>query len=224
MGLIALAAAIGTSWPSPRCCCTWPDTAWPKPSPSSPPDISCTPHRHPDHRRTPSPPACHCWRTVRPRHRGPARLPTAALFASEIGIARAGTTTGLGWVTAAAFTLVVLAFAAITAHTGRMLLGPPPHPTTPGPTIAGAGDPPTPHPAAALPLIAGLLGVAALGITLAPSPTSCTPPPPFVEHHDHPTNRKPTRRPAAAAGGNPPATTASPSPPPPPLWRSMPPP
>src|SRR5256885_15930129 len=42
-------------------------------------------------------------------------FPPAALFASELGIARAGATAGLTWVTATAFTLVVVAFAAVTA-------------------------------------------------------------------------------------------------------------
>jgi hydrogenase-4 component F len=91
-------------------------------------------------------------------------FPPAAIFASELGIARAGATAGLTWATAAAFALVVAAFAAVTAHTGRMLLGPPPQPTTPAtdqPAVAFTIT-------AAIPLIAGLLGVAALGITLGP--------------------------------------------------------
>jgi hydrogenase-4 component F len=93
-------------------------------------------------------------------------MPPAALFASELGIARAGTSAGLGWVTAAGFTLVVAAFAAITAHTGRMLLGPPAAAQAMG---AEASDQPAAFTIpAALPLIAGLLGVAALGITLGP--------------------------------------------------------
>jgi hydrogenase-4 component F len=92
-------------------------------------------------------------------------IPPAALFASELGIARAGTSAGLGWMTAAGFALVVAAFAAITAHTGRMLLGPP--------AAQAVGAQASDQPAAftipaALPLIAGLLGVAALGITLGP--------------------------------------------------------
>jgi hydrogenase-4 component F len=90
-------------------------------------------------------------------------FPPAALFASELGIARAGAAAGLGWATAAAFALAVAAFAAITAHTGRMLLGP-------APASAQANHPPAAFTAAmALPLIAGLLGVAALGITLGPA-------------------------------------------------------
>jgi hydrogenase-4 component F len=93
-------------------------------------------------------------------------FPPAALFASELGIARAGASAGLTWVTAAAFTLALAAFAAITAHTGRMLLGPPPVTAT---DAAEASDPPAAFTvAAALPLIAGLLGVAALGVTLGP--------------------------------------------------------
>jgi hydrogenase-4 component F len=89
-------------------------------------------------------------------------LPPAALFASELGIARAGAAAGLGWATAAAFVLVVAAFAAITAHAGRMLLGPA------APTPAAGGPPVAFTVTAALPLIAGLLGVAALGTALGP--------------------------------------------------------
>jgi hydrogenase-4 component F len=103
-------------------------------------------------------------------------FPPAALFASELGIARAGTTAGLGWVAAAAFTLALVAFAAIAAHTGRMLLGPPAEttaettPVEPVLAAAGAGDPPAAFTlTVALPLIAGLLGVAALGVTLGPA-------------------------------------------------------
>lgn len=89
-------------------------------------------------------------------------FPPAALFASELGIARAGADTGLSWVIAVAFTLAVAAFAAITAHTGRMLLGPAPQPPA-------VGDPPAAFTVtAAMPLIAGLLGVAALGTALGP--------------------------------------------------------
>jgi hydrogenase-4 component F len=88
-------------------------------------------------------------------------MPPAALFASELGIARAGAEAGLAWVTVAAFALVLAAFAAIAAHTGRMLLGPAPVPAD--------GDPPAAFTVtAALPLIAGLVGVGALGVTLGP--------------------------------------------------------
>jgi hydrogenase-4 component F len=94
-------------------------------------------------------------------------FPPAALFASELGIARAGTTAGLTWATAAAFALALVAFAAITAHTVRMLLGPQPVTAT---VAAQTSDPPATFTVTtALPLIAGLLGVAALGITLGPA-------------------------------------------------------
>jgi hydrogenase-4 component F len=90
-------------------------------------------------------------------------FPPAALFASELGIARAGAAAGLTWVTTAAFVLAMVAFAAITAHTGRMLLGPPT-------ATAPAENPPAAFTVtAAIPLIAGLAGVAALGITLGPA-------------------------------------------------------
>lgn len=91
-------------------------------------------------------------------------FPPAAIFASELGIAHAGATAGLTWATAAAFALVAVAFIAITAHTGRMLLGPPGATADADPSDAPA----TFTVATAMPLIAGLLGVAALGITLGP--------------------------------------------------------
>jgi hydrogenase-4 component F len=50
-------------------------------------------------------------------------LPPFSLFASEVGIARAGFAAGLGWPTAAAFVLVLVAFAAIAGRTGGMVLG-----------------------------------------------------------------------------------------------------
>jgi hydrogenase-4 component F len=87
-------------------------------------------------------------------------FPPAALFASELGIARAGASGGLAWFTAAAFTLALAAFVAITAHTGRMLLAPAP---------AAPDGPAARFPiGTALPMIAGLLGAATLGITLGP--------------------------------------------------------
>jgi hydrogenase-4 component F len=88
-------------------------------------------------------------------------FPPAAVFASELGIARAGTTAGMGWAVAAGFLLAILAFAPIAARTGRMLLGPAPEPgdspRTGGPPVAIAG-----------PLLAGLLAVAMLGVTIEP--------------------------------------------------------
>jgi hydrogenase-4 component F len=88
-------------------------------------------------------------------------FPPAALFASELGIARAGADAGLAWAIAAAFLLALLAFAAIAARTGRMLLGPPPEPVE-------SADRGRQSFAAAAPLFVGLLAVAALGITTQP--------------------------------------------------------
>jgi hydrogenase-4 component F len=50
-------------------------------------------------------------------------FPPFSIFASEIGIARAGFTTGLGWVTALALLLMLVIAAALFRHAGRMLLG-----------------------------------------------------------------------------------------------------
>jgi hydrogenase-4 component F len=89
-------------------------------------------------------------------------LPPFALFASELGIARAGFGAGLGWAVAAAMTLVLVIAAAILTHTGAMLLGPPPEPSTTTEALPrlGAG--------AGVPLLAGLAACAALGVTAGP--------------------------------------------------------
>lgn len=84
-------------------------------------------------------------------------LPPFSLFASELGIVRAGFTAGLGWAVTLALVLVLAAFAAMASRTGRMLLGP--HPA-PAPARLGA--------AAGLPLAAGLLACAVLGTALGP--------------------------------------------------------
>jgi hydrogenase-4 component F len=89
-------------------------------------------------------------------------LPPFSLFASELGIARAGFAAGMGWPTAIALALVLVAFAALSSRTARMLLGPAPDaPGTPAvPMRLGA--------AVSLPLVIGLLASAALGITTGP--------------------------------------------------------
>ncbi|MGN5382039.1 proton-conducting transporter membrane subunit [Streptomyces lasalocidi] len=87
-------------------------------------------------------------------------FPPFSLFASELGIARAGFTagTGLAWVTSAALLLVLTAFAALAARTARMLLGPAPRAaSSPGPTEPGIW-----------PLALGLIACAALGVGLGP--------------------------------------------------------
>ncbi|OIK03649.1 proton-conducting transporter membrane subunit [Streptomyces monashensis] len=87
-------------------------------------------------------------------------FPPFSLFASELGIARAGFTAGtvLAWVTSAALLLVLTAFAALAARTARMLLGPAP---------TAAGSPGATEPGI-WPLALGLTACAALGVGLGP--------------------------------------------------------
>ncbi|MEU0922922.1 proton-conducting transporter transmembrane domain-containing protein [Streptomyces malaysiensis] len=85
-------------------------------------------------------------------------FPPFSLFASELGIARAGFLAGggLSWATAAALPLVLVAFAALASRTARMLLGPAPAP------------PAGPEGTAVWPLALGLIACAALGVTSGP--------------------------------------------------------
>ena len=102
-------------------------------------------------------------------------LPPFSLFASELGLARAGFAAGLGWVTAAALVLVLVIAAALVGHTSRMLLGRPPE--DPGTAVS----PPAPYRGptataararlAAMPTLAltgGLLACAVLGVVAGP--------------------------------------------------------
>lgn len=82
-------------------------------------------------------------------------LPPFSLFASELGIARAGTSAGLGWAVAAAFLLMLVIVAAITRHARHMLLG----------TGQAAVEV---SPSVAVPLVGGLAACALLGITTGP--------------------------------------------------------
>ncbi|MDQ7904025.1 proton-conducting transporter membrane subunit [Phytohabitans sp. ZYX-F-186] len=86
-------------------------------------------------------------------------LPPFSLFASELAIARAGLAAGQGWAVAAAFTLVLVAFAALARNGTAMLLGPP------GSLPAGEARPGA---AAVVPLALGLAAAAVLGISLGP--------------------------------------------------------
>ncbi|MBE1586648.1 proton-conducting transporter membrane subunit [Nonomuraea angiospora] len=86
-------------------------------------------------------------------------LPPFSLFASELGIARAGFDAGLGWAVTAALVLMLLIVAAIGRHTRRMLLG-----GEPGEAGSLSVLPRT----VAAPLVAGLAACAVLGITLGP--------------------------------------------------------
>jgi hydrogenase-4 component F len=83
-------------------------------------------------------------------------LPPFSLFASELGIARAGFAAGLGWPVAAALVLMLVIVAAVGRHTLRMLLG-----GGPGEAIALPRT-------MAVPLVAGLTACAVLGVTLGP--------------------------------------------------------
>jgi hydrogenase-4 component F len=85
-------------------------------------------------------------------------LPPFSLFASELGIVRAGFAAGPGpgGVTAVVLLLVLVAFAALAARTARMLLGPAP---------AGPASPSGPG---TWPLVLGLVACAALGTATGP--------------------------------------------------------
>ncbi|MFG1969776.1 proton-conducting transporter membrane subunit [Nonomuraea fuscirosea] len=113
-------------------------------------------------------------------------MPPFSLFASELGLARAGFAAGLGWPVAAALVLMLVIVAAVTRHTRHMLLGdgpgirpgdgPDAGPVPPD----GAGGAPADGPGAAaggavtlprslaVPLVAGLAACAVLGLTLGP--------------------------------------------------------
>ncbi|TWF75129.1 hydrogenase-4 component F [Pseudonocardia hierapolitana] len=89
-------------------------------------------------------------------------LPPFSLFASELGIARAGFGSGIGWAMAVALLLVVVIGAALVNHTSRMLLGPPRE-------APGAAPVPRPLPrTTAVALVTGLLACVALGLSTGP--------------------------------------------------------
>ncbi|MFF4731612.1 proton-conducting transporter membrane subunit [Streptomyces mirabilis] len=112
-------------------------------------------------------------------------FPPFSLFASELGITRAGFAAGaaLGWAMAAALLLVLVAFAALATRATRMLLGSYPKLSASPPlsTPLKRGDPHeqggTPisgdtavaeSPSALWPLVLGLAACAALGIAAGP--------------------------------------------------------
>jgi hydrogenase-4 component F len=92
-------------------------------------------------------------------------FPPFSLFASELGIFRAGFAAGLGWAVALALLLVLLIMAAIAARGARMLLGDPR--TGPG----AATLPLRPSAVAITALAAGMAACAVLGVTLGPLDT-----------------------------------------------------
>lgn len=92
-------------------------------------------------------------------------FPPFSLFASGLGIFRAGFGAGLGWATVIAVVLLLLTVAALLTQTGRMLLGnPPPRPDGPGAASAPDHTPIS----TAVTLGGGLLACAVLGIAAGP--------------------------------------------------------
>jgi hydrogenase-4 component F len=92
-------------------------------------------------------------------------LPPFSLFASELGIARAGFAGGLGWPTAAALVLLLVIGAVLVGHVSRMLLG------DPGTPLEGPGTATAPRrlaPSTAVVLVGGLTACAVLGIAAGP--------------------------------------------------------
>jgi len=87
-----------------------------------------------------------------------AGLPPFGLFASEVALVRAGFKGDLGWVMAIALALVLVVFATLLFHGQRMLLGDP---------SDAAHDPPVPR-GPLVPIAFGLGALALLGITIYP--------------------------------------------------------
>ncbi|GAA0434235.1 hydrogenase [Acrocarpospora corrugata] len=87
-------------------------------------------------------------------------LPPFSLFASELGIARAGFPSGLGWAVVVAFTLMLVIVAAVGRHARLMLLGP-------APAVAAEPGIRVPR-AVAGSLVAALAVCVLLGVTTAP--------------------------------------------------------
>jgi hydrogenase-4 component F len=92
-------------------------------------------------------------------------LPPFSIFASELGIVRAGFGSGsqvVGWATALALVIVIVIAAALIGHTSAMLLGDAPE--GPGTAAARLTLPRT----STVALVCPLLGAAVLGVTTGP--------------------------------------------------------
>jgi hydrogenase-4 component F len=112
-----------------------------------------------------------------------AGFPPFSLFASEIGIIRAGFAANLGWITSIALALMLVITAALLTHTSRMLLGADadaPDPAVPagGTGAVPAGDTGTAPPGAVTgaaaglaPVVAALAACAILGVYAGPLTT-----------------------------------------------------
>jgi hydrogenase-4 component F len=99
-----------------------------------------------------------------------AGFPPFSVFASELGIVRAGFSSGLGWVTAIALALMLVITAALLSHTSRMLLGGSDgdgHAAGP-PAVTGSGDAAARETAGLVPVVAALAACAALGVYAGP--------------------------------------------------------
>jgi hydrogenase-4 component F len=96
-------------------------------------------------------------------------FPPFSLFASELGIFRAGYAAGTGWVTSVALVLVLVITAALFSHAGHMLLGNPPSAAlAEGP---GAAPAPTRTATSTVATLTGGLAVCAvLGVAAGPLP------------------------------------------------------
>lgn len=97
-------------------------------------------------------------------------LPPFSLFASELGIARAGLASSLDWVTAVALLLVLVIAATLITHASRMLLGKPTESVLPAGST-GAADLSATGNIAAVGLVGGLVVSAIIGVTVGPLST-----------------------------------------------------
>ena len=86
-------------------------------------------------------------------------LPPSSLFASELGIARAGLDSELAWVTMAVFILVLVIAAALVRHAAGMMIG---NPAEGAETLAKAPM------GTSVVLVGGLVACAALGLAAEP--------------------------------------------------------
>lgn len=94
-----------------------------------------------------------------------AGFPPFSVFASEIGIIRAGFAAGLGWVTTAALVLILVITAALLTHASRMLLGADAGTEPAGGTAAGRGGGAS---AGLAPVVVALAACAVLGLYAGP--------------------------------------------------------
>lgn len=95
-------------------------------------------------------------------------FPPFSLFASELGIFRAGYASGTAWATSIALVLVLVITAALFSHTGQMLLGNPPPPATVAESPGAATAPDRTATSTLVTLTGGLIVCAALGIAAGP--------------------------------------------------------